>query len=103
MSMFGFLEKFINERRCHTDDESSNNVSFVIDPVKRTSVNQNVTEHTSAESRRKSDDKNTDRVNSSLDAFEHSGKCESDNTHKVKNRNECVERSDVHFHDWESS
>ena len=55
--VFGSLEKFINERSSHADDESGNNVSFVIDPVKRTTVNQNVTEHTSAESRRKSDDK----------------------------------------------
>lgn len=97
VSVFGFLEKFINERRCHADDKSGNNVSFVIDPVKRTAVNQNVAEHTSAESRRKSNDKNTDRVNSSFDAFEHSGKCESDNADKVEYRNERVKRSDVPF------
>ena len=99
MRVFGSLEKFINERSSHADDESGNNVSFVIDPVKRTTVNQNVTENTSAESRLKSDDKNTDRVDSSFDAFEHTGECESDNADKVKYGNERIERSDVHFHD----
>ena len=74
-------------------------INRVAEHIGRDISDHQVAEHTSAEAVEKATIKTPTGSILLFDAFEHSGKCESDNADKVEYRNERVKRSDVHFHD----